>query len=325
MTTVLESAVPPDCATAVVFPGITASSFPEIGRFLLVNPQARALIAVADETLGYSVFDGFRAADRAFTEYERVAFLVTCLALMEWARRTWDVQPGICVGPSFGGTAAAVFSGALAFPDAVRLTARWGHCLDTYFARRFSDVVTQSFARIPQPELSAILSELDSEGEWYDVACYVDEAFSMLSVREHRLEWLQRRVRAAGGLPFYTMRPPMHSPSFGELRQIVERELFGGLRFSDPQIPVVSDHDGRVLRTGQQIRTLLLDGIVRPVRWPGAMATLKGRGVEKLYVSGPDGLWGRVPCASRAFEVLGLTPRAALQPRRRAALREAQS
>ncbi len=303
--------------TAIAFPGISPCRFEDVGRFLLVNPMARRLTATADETLGYSLVDRFREAEGEFTEYERVAFLVICLALASWAEESVDMRPDICVGPSFGGTPAAVYSGALSFPDAVWLTARWSHYLAEYFATEHADVVTQSFARTPADQLAEILVELDEQGEWYEIACHVDEDFSMLSLRESRLDWLHRSLRARGGLPLYTMRPPMHSAAFAPLRATIERELVSGLRFDDPDIPVVSDHDGAVLTTAGEIRTLLLDGIVRPVRWPRAIETLRHHGVGTLYVSGPDALWGRVKCTRQSFDVTTLTPRMALTPRRR--------
>jgi [acyl-carrier-protein] S-malonyltransferase len=310
MTTDLRAAA----GAAVIFPGISPCRFADAGRFLVINPMARELTAIADDALGYSLVDRFRAAEGDYTEPERIAFLVVCLALAYWARSSLGLEAGICVGPSFGGTPAAVFSGALSFADAVTMTARWGRHLDDYFAVEHGDVVTQSFARTPKDRLAQIMAELDADGEWHDIAAHVDDDFHMLSLREHKLEWLHKRLRSVGGLPLYTMAPPMHSRAFGPLRDAIERDLFGELRFEDPDLPVVSDHDGKVLTTGAQIRTLLLDGVVRPVRWPEAVATLKSRGIGTVYVSGPDALWGRVDRTRASFEVVRLTPALALSP-----------
>ncbi|MEV0322096.1 ACP S-malonyltransferase [Streptomyces sp. NPDC050658] len=288
-----------------------------MAKFLLINPAARGLTAEADEILGYSLVERCRATEDPFSEYSRVAFLVSCLALARWAEDELGAEPEACVGPSFGGTPAAVHAGSLAFADAVRLTAGWSHRLDRYFAEQYGDVVTQSFARVPSQALDEVLAELTAEGEWYDIACRVDEDFHMLSLRERRVDWLRHRLRAIGGLALYTMRPPMHSRAFGELRDDIERTLFDGLEFADPRLPVVCDHDGKPLHTGDEIRTMLLDGIVRAVQWPTALDTLRGRGIGTLWVAGPDSLWGRVRVATRNFDVVQLTPEKALAPRRR--------
>ncbi|MGV9313893.1 ACP S-malonyltransferase [Streptomyces sp. NPDC003691] len=307
-------------ATAIAFPGIKASPYADLGRFLLINPFARRLTAIADDTLGHSLVDSYRRAEREYSAGERVSFLVTCLALAHWAEDALEVRPGLCTGASFGSTAAAVYAGALDFAEAVRLTAGWNECADEYFAREHGDVVTQSFARTPESRLAEILRELDDADEWYEIACQVDDDFWMLSVREHALDRLRSALRAGGGLPLYTMRPPMHASVFAPLRETIERELVGKLDIRDPELPIVSDHDGTLVDTAAGVRQLLLDGVVRTVRWPAAMAALADRGVERLVVSGPDGLWGRVDAVRSRFGVVPLTPAAALRPRPRRAV-----
>jgi [acyl-carrier-protein] S-malonyltransferase len=306
--------------SALVFPGMGPSPFTEVGRFMLVNPYARELVAEADDTLGHSLFDGFRQASGDYSVPAQVAFFVNCLALAAWAEREYGVEPSYVTGPSFGGKATAVRSGALSFADGIRLTERFAHVLDAYFAEDHPEqVATQSFARVPPGVREEILAELADRGEWYDVTCVVDEDFAMVTLRADLLEWLQQRLRTAGGLPLYVMRPPMHSAAFGALRDRAADEVTAGLEFHDPTLPVVSDQDGSLLTTGGQIRDLLLDCCVRAVQWPTALAALREHGVSTLYVAGQDSLFGRVGAATKNFEVVAANPRLALRPKRRSA------
>ncbi|MEU8509509.1 ACP S-malonyltransferase [Streptomyces brevispora] len=284
---------------------------------MLINPVARRLVAEADDALGYSLVDRYRETEGDYSEYAQVAFLVNCLALAAWAHDRFDPEPALCVGPSFGGKTAAAHTGVLDFADAVRLTAGWARLLESWFAENHHDVVTHSFTRVPRPELDRVLAELDERGEWYEISCHVDEDFHMVSLRATVLEWLGKRLRSVGGLPLYTMRPPMHASVFAPLRERAERELFAPLTFHDPRIPVVADQDGTLLTTGDQVRTMLLDGFVRPVRWPVVVDTLRRHGIGKLYVAGPDSLFGRVPVTTRNFDVVTVDPRTALRPVRR--------
>lgn len=306
--------------TAIVFPGMGPQDFPTVGKFLLINPVAREMVAEASDTLGYSLFERYRDSDGDYSEAAQVTFLVTCLALARWAESTLGVDPAYCVGPSFGGKAAAVHSGALTFADAVRLTSDLVHQETRYFTEDHPGIVTHSFARTPQVLLKEIQAELDEEREWHEISCHIDHDFYMVSLRAERLEWFQRRIRAAGGLPLYTMDPPMHSSTFGPLRDRVEAELFPALRFTDPTTPVVADQDGSLRTTADGVRTMLLDGFVRPVRWPDVVDALIGLGVREMYVSGPDSLFGRVSCTTRNFEVTTVDPKSVLRPRRRVAV-----
>ncbi|OEJ36235.1 ACP S-malonyltransferase [Streptomyces agglomeratus] len=306
--------------SALVFPGMGPAPFTEVARFMLVNPFARALLAEADDVLGYSLFDRFREVEGDYSEYAQVAFMVNCLALAQWAEAELGAEPAFVTGPSFGGKATAVHSGALSFADGVRLTARFANCLDTFFAEEYGEeVATLSFARTPRSKLDEVLAELTEQGEWHDITCVVDEDFFMLTVRKSKLDWLQQRLRTLGGLPLYVMEPPMHSEAFGGLRRKAEAEVMSGLEFRDPRIPVVADQDGTLLTTGDQVRNMLLDGCVRAVNWPDALASLRRNGVGKIYVAGQDALFGRVAVAAKNFEVVPVNPRLATRPRRRAA------
>ncbi|MFD9909380.1 ACP S-malonyltransferase [Streptomyces sp. NPDC059063] len=311
--------------SAIVFPGIGPTPFADLARFLVVHPVARRFVAEADRALGYSLIDRCRETEArsdqgAFPEPMRLAFLVSYLALAEYAVTEHEVEPVACAGASFGGIPAAVRSGALPFSEAVTMAAAWGRRVDAYFAREHGDIVAQSFARVPPERLAEIRAELDARGEWNEVACQVDHDFHMLSVRETAVEWLQRRLRAAGGLPLYVMRPPMHSTLFGALREEIAAEVAAGVAFSDPDVVVVSDHDGSLVRTADGVRTMLLDAVTRPVRWPAVAETLTGLGVERVYVPGQDALWGRVDVMTQAFEVVAVRPDTAMRPRRRSAI-----
>ncbi|WP_145908544.1 ACP S-malonyltransferase [Kitasatospora viridis] len=304
----------------MVFPGMGPAAFDDVGRFMVANRQARELVSVADEVLGYSLVDAFREAEGDYSEAAQVAFLVNCLASAQWAHETLGVEAEAVLGPSFGEKAAVAFAQALPLPEAVRMTAELARCMDEYFNREHTDIVVLSFVRTPEEKLAELLAELDAQGEWHDISCYVDEGFYMLSLREARVEWLSQRLRAIGGMPLYTMRPPLHSGAFAGLRDKAEREVIDTLHFSDPKLPVVADQDGALLTTAEQVRTMLLDSIVRPLRWPEAVAGLKRFGIERVCVAGPDSLFGRVPCTTGNFEVLPANPRLAMIPRRRAAV-----
>ncbi|SNB91083.1 [acyl-carrier-protein] S-malonyltransferase [Streptomyces sp. PgraA7] len=306
-------------ATAMVFPGMGPASFSEVGRFLVTNRQVRELLAEADDTLGYSLVDRFRRTEGDYSEYAQIAFLVNCVALARWAEQSLGVAPRICTGASFGEKSVAAYSGALDFADAVRMTAGLARCMDEYFRTEHTGVVTHSFVRIPRERLDEILAELDERGEWHEISCHIDHDFFMLTLHERNSAWLEGRLRAVGALPLYAMRPPMHATAFEGLRSKAEEEVIGGLTFHDPALPVVADQDGTVLTTGDEVRTMLLESFVRPLRWPDVIASLQNQGVTRVCVAGPDSLFGRVGTTTRAFEVVAATPRLALQPRPRGA------
>ncbi|WP_329281784.1 ACP S-malonyltransferase [Streptomyces sp. NBC_01451] len=302
---------------ALVFPGMGPTKFADLGRFLLLNPHARRLVAAADTRLGYPLADRFAEAEGDYSEYAQVAFFVACLALAEWAEAEHGVEPAACAGPSFGEKPAAVRAGSLSFEDGVWLTARLARCLEEYFAVEHRDVVTHSFARVPETRVRELVDELAGRGGWSEISCFIDRDLFMVSLRESELDWLQRSVRSLGGLSLYTMRPPMHASVFDGLRRKAAEEVIGELEFAAPLLPLLADQDGSVVEDGAGVRSMLLDSFVRPLRWPAVVGGLRELGVERVCVAGPDSLFGRVGCTTSAFEVVSATPWLAMQPRRR--------
>ncbi|WP_424217626.1 ACP S-malonyltransferase (plasmid) [Streptomyces sp. BI20] len=302
--------------TALAFPGMGPVPFAEVGRFMVANRYARELVAEADEALGHSLVDAFREAEGDYSEAAQVAFLINCLAAARWARDHLDVDPDLVTGASFGEKAVLAHTGSLGVADTVLLTAGIARCLEEYFAEEHRDIVTLSFVRAPDEGLAELRAELDAAGAWHEISCRIDDGFHMISLPEDRLEWTRERLRAIGSLPLYTMRPPMHASIFGPLRAKAEREVLSRFTFADPSLPVVADQDGRILRTGEELRTMILDGFTRPLDWPSVTTALADAGIRRLCVAGPDSLFGRVPRTLRTFEVIAAHPRLALTPRR---------
>jgi [acyl-carrier-protein] S-malonyltransferase len=271
---------------------------------MATDPYARRLRRTADDVLGYPLMDLYRQAGADYSEYSQLAFLITCLALIEQAAGLLDASPAACTGPSFGGKAAVAYAGVLSFSEAILLTARLARCEEEYFRTEHQDVITQSVARTPGPMLREILAAMTARDEWHDISCHIDQDFFMVSMRTSSLDLFLAAVRAAGGLPLYAMRPPMHSSAFGPLRRKAADEVLGDFRFSDPRLPIIADHDGSLVVTAEGARAMLLDSFVRPVSWPRVVRSMKDLGVKKVYISGPDSLFGRVHCTTRNFSVV---------------------
>jgi malonyl CoA-acyl carrier protein transacylase len=305
--------------TAMVFPGMAPSRFADVSKFMLINPYARKMIAEADKKLGYSLVENFRDAEGDYSPYGQICFMINCLALAKWAEQELGIEAEYATGPSFGEKPTAVYSGALPFAEGVWVTAEIARCLDEYFASNYHDVVTHSFVRVTQEKLAEVIGELTDDGVWCEISCYIDTDFHMVSLRERNLDWFKQKIRSLGGMSLYTMRPPLHADVFGGLRRKIEDEVLGALPFVDPTLPVIADQDGMIITTGNQVRTMLLDSIVEPMRWTAVVESLKQVGVTRVCVAGPDSLFGRVRCTNDAFEVVAVNTRLALQPRRRGA------
>ena len=296
---------------AIIFPAMGPSRFADFGRFMVVNAAARERFAVADDILGYRVFDALRAADDDdYTEVAQIASFVAALALAEWS----GGAGGYCAGVSFGKMAAAAHAGVLPFDEALRLVAESARCEREYFAEHHTDVVTQSFVKVGRDTLGELLDELAAAGEWFEISSYLDRDMYMVSLRERALEGFKKRIGAVGGYSLYTMRPPAHASVFGPLRDRIDQRVLSRHRLRDPVLPIVSDQDGSLVKTAEQARDWILGGFVRPMRWPAVVDALVRRGVEQISIVGRDRLLSRLKCTTGSFATTVVTPESALRP-----------
>ncbi|MEY9969380.1 [acyl-carrier-protein] S-malonyltransferase [Streptacidiphilus sp. MAP12-16] len=302
-------------SSAIVFPAMGPSRFADFGKFMLVNAAARRRFAVADEALGYSVFDALRQSEDDYAEVAQIASFVTALALADWAEESHPETPHLCAGVSFGKMAAAAYAGVLPFDEAVRMVAEVARGERDYFAEHHRDIVTHSFVKVPRETLDELLAELDTADEWYEISSYLDRDLYMVSLNERALDGFKKRIGAVGGYSLYTMRPPAHASIFEPLRDRLDQEVLSRYRFRDPVLPIVSDQDGSLVESAEQARDWILGGFVRPMRWPGIVDTLTGQGVDRIRIVGRDRLLRRLKCTVDNLSTTTTAPESALRPR----------
>ncbi|GAA2863366.1 hypothetical protein Acy02nite_87650 [Actinoplanes cyaneus] len=301
-------------SSAIVFPALSPIRRRDLGTFLMIHPYARRRLAEANETLGYHLADALAdaPADDDYAEPVQVAVFVACLALAEWATEHLGAAPSFCVGPSFGERSVLAYTGALSFPDTVRLVDEIARTERAHFATAHQDVVTHSFTRIPPDLLPTLLGSLS----WHDISGRLDADFHMVSLRAAELDPFKAAIGEAGGYSLYTMSPPAHSSLFTDVRAAMAT-VYERYPIAAPRLPIVSYLDGSLITDVPALRESLLNGFVQPIRWPETVAALREHGVGKLWIAGPDAMFSRLRTTADNFDVEMCDLRRALvKPRR---------
>jgi [acyl-carrier-protein] S-malonyltransferase len=92
------------------------------------------------------------------------------------------------------------------------------------------------------------------------------------------------------------------APAVGVLQDITR-----GMPASDPVMPVLSNRDGAVVKSGSQFVARLVEQVSRPVRWDSCMETMTGLGVTAIIELPPAGtLAGIARRAMPGVEVVAL-------------------
>jgi [acyl-carrier-protein] S-malonyltransferase len=293
----------------MLLPGLAPANAAAVGEFMGVDPFVRPRLAEAEEVLGYPLEQRFRSGGAGADEYRQLAFLINTLALADRAEQRLRVTPAVCLAPSFGLLAAIVHLGVLPFADVVRLVAHNARHEAEFLAGPDADVVTYYVFRTPEDALREVLGEMAGRAEWAEISGRFDAGFFAVSMRASSVAGFTRGIRERAGVPLYRMSPPVHCSRLGPVRDRLA--ALCPPTFTDPRVPLISELDGSLVRTGAGVRALLLDGVVGPIRWPDAVAALERLGVRTVCVPGPSNLFDRL--VRTRFDAMTVTPESALR------------
>jgi [acyl-carrier-protein] S-malonyltransferase len=275
---------------AFVFPG-QGSQQPGMGRDLAeAFTPARLLFEEVDDALSQNLsrlmFDG-PESDLTLTENAQPALLAASLAVI----RVLEAEAGFDIGGlayvaghSLGEYSAHAAVGTFSVSDAVRLVKRRGQAM-------------QKAVPVGEGAMAALLG-LDIEAA-RDVAgdtaghgiCVVanDNCPGQIVVSGHRAA-VERAVELAAerGARRSIMLPvsaPFHCPLMASAAEVMD-EALREISLKTPRVAVVANVTAAPVSDPDEIRELLVEQVIRMVRWRETVLLFKGRQVEEIVEIG---------------------------------------
>jgi [acyl-carrier-protein] S-malonyltransferase len=275
---------------AFVFPG-QGSQHPGMGRDLAeAFPPARLLFEEVDDALSQHLsrlmFDG-PESDLTLTENAQPALVAASLAVIRVleAEAGFDVASlGYVAGHSLGEYAAHAAAGTFSVADAVRLVKRRGQAM-------------QSAVPVGEGAMAALLG-LDIEAARAVAAdtaghgvCVVanDNCPGQIVISGHR-EAVEHAVKLAAerGARRSIMLPvsaPFHCPLLLPAAQVMD-EALREVALKVPRVPVVANVTAGPTSDPDEIRELLVEQVIRMVRWRETVLLFKRHEVEEVVEIG---------------------------------------
>ena len=278
---------------AYIFPG-QGSQVSGMGSELAEKyPASRQVFEEADDALGFSIsqlcFNG-TAEELQLTENTQPAILTVSIATLSAMEAEGCPAPEIVAGHSLGEYSALVAAGALSLADAVRTVRLRGR-----FMQEAVPVGTGAMAAVMGADLETVTAACEEaqQGEVCSPAninssnqiviaghaAAVDRAIALLKER-----WSKRAIKLNVSAPFHSA---LMMPA--QVRLAVELEK---LEFHDLRLPLVTNVDAKIIKSGGDARTSLVRQVSAPVRWLETVQLLIKEGVGSFTEVGP----GKVLC-----------------------------
>jgi len=276
-------------ALAFIFPG-QGSQSQGMGRVLAESyAAAREVFEEADEALGFALarlcFEG-PAEELQLTEYTQPAILATSVAALRASEAAGFPRPDFVAGHSLGEYSALVAAGALSLRDAVQVVRKRGRFMQeavpvgagAMAAILGADVETveAACAEARRDEEVCSPANINSPGQVVIAgnAAAVERAIPILKARGAK-----RAVPLKVSAPFHcALMLPAQERLASELNEI---------EFRDLSVPLVTNVDAAVIRTGAEARASLVRQVSSPVRWRESVELLARENVSTFVEIGP--------------------------------------
>jgi [acyl-carrier-protein] S-malonyltransferase len=218
------------------------------------------------------------------TDVAQPALFAVSLAVRELASES-GMRADFVAGHSLGEYTAAVASGALAVENGMRLVAQRGRLMADIQSQRPGAMA--AVIGLPMEQVQQLCAQAESEGI-VAPANLNSPTQIVVSGEESAVERLVELAREAGARR--ALRLQVGAAFHSELMKPVQQKLaeeMEALSFGDPDVPMVGNASGGVLKTAAEVRTGLINQIASPVLWVDCIQTMLAEGCSTFLELGP--------------------------------------
>ncbi len=290
---------------ALLFPGQGVQR-PGMGRDLdRLFPAARAALQRAEEVLQMPVrrlcFDG------PLEELFRTENIQPCVVAVSYAahqafkERFGEIEVKVVAGHSLGEISACAASGAFSWEEALLLVRERGRLMAA--AAETSPGRMLAIVGLNEGQVQEIRAAAGSEGGIWMANLNSPNQF-ILSGEAAAISRAEEMANRAGARRVTVLDIPLaaHSPLMARAA-LALAEKVRQLPIRPPQIPLVANGSGLVLRSARSLRSELQGHLLRPVQWARTMAAMQRLRVGTVVELGP----GRVLASLAAKHMAGVS------------------
>lgn len=276
---------------AFVFPGQGSQTVGMGAKLAGEDRVAAEVFSQADDILGYSLsklcWEG-PETELNDTLHTQPALLSHSVAVLKaFQARYPDFQPAFTAGHSLGEFSALVASGALTFPDALRLVQARGKAMKDAGERQPGGMAAVLGLEVKDvDQVCEQASKTSSGGVWIandncpgQVVISGDEDTLSIATK-HLLEGGAKKViRLAVSIASHS---PLMKPALENFDRALETT-----QIQDPQIATIGNVEAKPLRSAVEVRADLSAQLTSRVRWTESVRAMLDSGVTTFIELGP--------------------------------------
>jgi [acyl-carrier-protein] S-malonyltransferase len=272
---------------AFIFPG-QGSQYVGMGKEFFQNfPLARQTFEEADDALQHALsrlcFEG-PESELKLTFNTQPAMLTVSAAILKVLFAESGIRPSLVAGHSLGEYTSLFASGALHFPDGVRITRLRGTYMQE--AVPVGEGSMAAIIGLPKDEVEKICAKA-AAGQVVSPANYNSPEQIVISGHKEAVERANSFALERGArVVVLPVSAPFHCSLMKPAAEKLGEEL-KKISFSEIKTPVISNAEADIYPSKEEIQRLLTTQVDHPVRWEESMNRLIQERVDTVVELGP--------------------------------------
>ena len=273
---------------AFLFPGQGAQTV-GMGKDIYEKyEEARRVYDKASEISGIDVkkicFEG-PEEELNKTENTQIAILTTSLAILEILKNK-GIEADIATGLSLGEYGALIYSGIITFEDGIKLIQKRGFYMGNLIPKE--EYLMAAVIGLEVNKIEEVCSKIREKGKFVVPANYNCSVQTAISGTKEAVEEAMQKLKDEGAkrvIPLKTS-GPFHTSKLQEAKNAYEKEL-EKIQFNKGKCKVIKNIDGTYYNENDNIKEILANHIISPVRFDKAIKLMQEENIEEYIEIGP--------------------------------------
>lgn len=219
------------------------------------------------------------------TENTQISILVTSLAILEVIKK-YNIQADICTGLSLGEYTALIYSGYITVEDGIELIQKRGYYMGNNIPNE--EYKMAAIIGLDSKVIEKVCEQIRNSGKFVVPANYNYSNQTVISGNKEGIEEAIEILKENGARKIIELKTsgPFHTQKLEEAKRLFEKEL-AKVTLKKGTIPVVKNIDGTIYKENDNIKEILANHIINPVRFDKEIELMENMKIDTYIEIGP--------------------------------------